>query len=389
MLSNFDFSGPLQSALIAVLLLILAFIVAAIARNIVRKVMETIFARRKEEVSDEVKAQRTDIITLIGNIVYAIVFMLFLPGALDKLGVSSVSSPISTMVSKFLNYLPNIIAAVLVLIFGVFLSRLVKQVLSLGLKKTKVDTLQDRAGITATAGTNISDILANLAYVIVLVLFVVAALQILNLESISAPATEMVSQLFAYVPNIFAALVLIAFGAFLANLVSKLLDNVLKGTGVDATVSKAFPSNTKATFSSLVSMVVLILINIFFVVSALNVLNIEVLSNVGNAIIGYLPNVIAAALIAVVAWLASDKVGEFVLKASPNANGLVNVIKGAILVLASFMILTQLGIAKDIVNNLFSYLVIAAAVAFALAFGLGGKDWAAKKLDDFDQKKNR
>ena len=388
MLSNFDLSGPLQSALIAVLLLILAFVVAAIARNIARKVLEAVYAKRGQDVSDEVKTQRNDIATLIGNIVYAIVFMLFLPGALDKLGVSSVSSPISTMVSKFLNYLPNIIAAVLVLIFGVFLSRLVKQLLSIGLKKTKVDTLQDRAGIKATAGTNISDILANLAYVVVLVLFAVAALQILNLDAISAPATEMVSKLFSYIPNIFAALILVAFGAFLANLVSKLLDNVLKGSGVDATVSKAFPANTKTTFSSLVSMAVLILINIFFVVSALNVLNIEVLSNVGNSVIGYLPNVIAAALIAVIAWLASDKVGDVVLKANPNANGLVNVIKGAILVLAAFMILTQLGIAKDIVNNLFSYLVIAAAVAFALAFGLGGRDWAAKKLDDFDRKKN-
>lgn len=388
MLTGFDFSGPLQSALFAVLLLILAFIVAAIARNIAHKVMEAVFAKRGGEVSDEVKAQRTDIANLIGNIVYAIVFMLFLPGALDKLGVSSVSSPISSMVSKFLNYLPNLIAAVLVIIFGVFLAKLVKQVLALALKKTKVDTLQERAGITSTNGTGISDIISNLAYVVVLVLFVVAALQILNLESISAPATEMVNTLFSYIPNIFAALVLVAFGAFLANLVSKLLDNVLKGTGVDATVSKALPNNTTVTFSTLVSKLVLVLINVFFVVSALNVLNIEVLSNVGNAVIAYLPNVVAAALIAVIAWIGSDKVGEVMLKANPSATSLANVVKVLILVLAAFMILTQLGIAKDIVNNLFSYLVIAAAAAFALAFGLGGKEWAAKKLEEVDRKKN-
>ena len=382
-LENF-FSNVLESGVVAVLLLIVALIAASIARSIAKKLTEAFFAKRVS--SEELTAQKTDTVNLIGNIAYAVVFMLFLPGALDKLGVSSVSQPISTMVTKLLSYLPNIIAAGLVVIFGIFLAKLVKQILTLALKKTNVDNLQTRAGIKVTNNSSISEIIGTIAYAFLIIVFVIAALQILNLEAISKPATDIINSLLGYVPSLFAAIILVAVGVFLGRLAAQLLDSVLKGTGVDETATKLFPAGAKTSFSTLASQVVEAIIVIFFVVSAINVLNIDVLSNIGNAVIAYLPNVIAAALIGLIATLGGSKAEELVTKANPNSAGFGKVLKFGIYTLATVMVLTQLGIATDIVSSAFKYLVLAAAVAFALAFGLGGRDWAAKKLNEVDRK---
>ena len=57
--------------------------------------------------------------------------------------------------------------------------------------------------------------------------------------------------------------------------------------------------------------------------------------------------------------------------------------------MAAFMAMSQLGIASRIVTMLFGAIVIAGAAAFAIAFGVGGRNWAAKKLEEMDNKLNK
>jgi len=78
-----------------------------------------------------------------------------------------------------------------------------------------------------------------------------------------------------------------------------------------------------------------------------------------------------------------------IVKASPDAAKLVKAIKAVIFVLAGFMVLSQLGIASAIVDKAFTIAILAVAVAFALAFGLGGKDFAKKLLDKAGEKKEQ
>ncbi|MBP3890617.1 MAG: mechanosensitive ion channel [Solobacterium sp.] len=384
-----NLTNGLSSTVVAILLLCLAWLAATIARNLVKKLLGSLFATRLANVPEAITGQKDTTVELLGNIVYAIVFLLFLPGALEKLGLSSVTAPLTNMASKFMNYLPNIIAAGLVLVFGFFLAKLVKQVLTIGLQKTPIDKLQERAGIQSTSGTGFSDILANLAYAAVLVVFVIAGLQVLQLDAISRPATEMVNQVFSYVPQLFAAIVLVSFGVFLANLVSNLLTSVLKGTGIDKTAESLFPTKSNGTptitASWLISTIVKVVINVFFVVSAVNILQIDVLTQIGTEIIHYLPNVLASLIILVLAWILGNQAEKAIVKANPNGAGMALGAKAAIFVLACIMALTQLGIAPGVVNRLFTILLIGVAAAFAVAFGIGGADWAKKKLAKMDE----
>lgn len=385
-----NLTGGLSSTVVAVLLLLLAWIAATIARNVVKKILTKVFATRLSNVPETTPGQKDTTLELIGNVVFAIVFLLFLPGALEKLGLSSVTAPITNMATKFLNYLPNIIAAILVIVFGIFLARLVKQLLVLALEKTNINALQTKAGIETTSGNGFSDIIANLVYAGVLVLFVIAALQVLKLDAISEPATQMVNQVFSYVPQIFAAIILITFGVFLANLVANLLSNVLQGTGIDKAAEGLFPTRSNGTptltASKLLSTIVKVIINVFFIVSAINILQIDVLTQIGTQIIQYLPNVLAAVIVLLLAWILGNQAEKAIVATNPNSKGLAMLAKLAIFVLACFMALHQLGIAQNIVNALFTISLIGVAAAFAVAFGIGGADWAKQKLNKLDEK---
>lgn len=382
--------GGLSSTIQAVLLLLLAWIFATVFRNIVKSILNKIYASHLKAVSEETKNESRSTVDLLGNLTYAVVFFLFLPGALDKLGLNNVSAPISSMASKFIGFLPNIIAAVILITFGVFLAKLVCQLISGALKKTKLDILQSQCGIEARAGNEFSDIIAKIVYALILVTFVVAAIQVLNIPAISGPATAMVSQIFSFLPRLFAAVILIAFGIFLANLVGKLVRSILSGTGMDKYAKATFQNNNeKATpASSIIGNIVTAVINILFFVSAIKILQIDVLTNVGNAIIGYLPSLLAACLVLIAAWAAANWAGDSILKTYPKAEGLAVAAKTGIMVLAGFMAISQLGISKAIINTLFMWLCIAVAAAFAIAFGIGGRDWAKQKLEEMERDKN-
>lgn len=385
-ISNFvnPLIGALPSIIQAVILLLIALLAAGIARRIVRGIIRRAMKKKEqtEVIGEENEKSMGD---LLGNVVYAVVFLLFLPGALDKLGLSNVSQPIASMATTFLNFLPNIIAALIVILFGAFLAKLVKQILTAFLKKTKLDEWQSRCGVESKPGAGFSDIIATVVYALILIVFVIAGLQILNITAISEPATAMVNQVFNIVPSLFAAVILVAVGAFIARLTSSVLLTFLSGTGMDAYAKGILPKSngkeSEVSLSKTIAAIVRIVIDIFFLVTALNLLGIEVLSNIGTAVIAYMPKLLAAALVLAGAWILAAWTEKAIVKASPNAGRFGHAVNTMIMIIAVFMILSQLGIAPVIVNTLFLILAVGVAAALAIAFGIGGKDWAKDILE--------
>lgn len=413
-LDSINFFGGVSSAIQAALLLIVGLIAAAIARFVVKKILLRVMnSREKKQIAEtgsqgsgdgdgeertEVKKgilsglseNKTQIAAIVGNLVFAIVFLLFLPGALDKLGVDSVASPISGMARKFVEFIPRIIAAIIILVFGYFIAKLARDILKVILQKTKIDSLQSKMGVkSARNSASFSGIISNIVFALLMIVFVIAALQALQLHSISDPASQMLETVFTYLPLLFAALIVIVIGIFIANIVSGLLENVIAGTGFDDRIGEIMPKNKEGkpaiAFSKLLGIIVRVIIIIFFVVAGLRIMNIEVLTRIGTTIIAYMPNILAAVIVFIAAWFVADKVSKLILKANPEGETLSKAVKWIIYIIAAFMILSQLHIASNIVHILFIALVIALAGAFAIAFGVGGRFWAAKKLEDFDK----
>src|SRR5699024_4541972 len=138
--------------------------------------------------------------------------------------------------------------------------------------------------------------------------------------------------------------------------------------------------------SSVVGYVVQALIIFILSVQALYLIKLDFLVGIATEITAYIPNVLVAVLILVVALLLAGIVEKVLLNliSGPATKILAGFAKYAVLVLAVFMALTQLGIATSIVNAAFILILGGLALAFGLAFGLGGKDFASKYLKKFD-----
>ena len=130
---------------------------------------------------------------------------------------------------------------------------------------------------------------------------------------------------------------------------------------------------------------------VVFLMVTLEVLKLERVSEfLGNVVVAYIPQVFVATLILVAAALLADTVARIVTGSAkaanlPSAGFLGGVAKWSIWIFGIMMAMSQLGIAGDIVKTLLTGLVGALALATGLAFGLGGKDVAAKYLERLRQ----
>lgn len=364
----------------ALLLLVLAFIVAAIAKSLVTKLIQKTKLNGLLAKADGEKPGST--VSFIGKLVYLIVFLLFVPGIFAALGVESIANPISQMLYGIFGFLPNILGAVIILIVGVLVARLVRSLLIPLFAKIKVDKLQEKLGVTVKADTEkLSYTLAYIVYVLILIPVIIMALQVLRISAISDPAIAMLNKIFDFIPNIIVACLIIFLGVIIGRFAGRIVERLIATTGVDSKISNLGEGKmSNFVFSKVIGTIIYVLIIVFFTVEGFSILKLGVLTTIGQAIIRYLPNILAAVIVLICALLLSSIVEKALKKVGHN--GYAAIAKVAIMVFAVFMILNQLGIAKEIVNLAFVLTLGGIAVAFAIAFGVGGRGFAAEVLKD-------
>ncbi len=359
----------------AVLLLVLAYFIASAVRSMLKALLnKTSFCKSQED-----GAKKESIVEYIGDIAYLFVMLLFVPGIFSALGASTIATPILDMMRSIWSFLPNLLGAGIVLMLGNLVAKLIRQLLAPALKKANVDKLQEKLGCETPSDVSLSETLAYLVYVLILIPVIIAALQVLKLDVLTAPATVMLQEILTYIPLVAAALFVAGLGVVLGRLVSQIVTRLIAASGADEKV-KEFIGETsyKFSLSGIVGSILNGVIVILFTVQGVNLLKLEILTKVGTAIIGYLPNILAAVLVMAAAWI-----GSAAAQRAFEKNGFTccaAFIRGLILVIAGFMILSQLGIAVSIVNEAFIIILTGAALAFAIAFGIGGADIVKKYL---------
>ncbi|WP_082684162.1 mechanosensitive ion channel [Lentibacillus amyloliquefaciens] len=292
-----------------------------------------------------------------------------------------------------LAFIPNLIAGALIFAVGWLVAKIIKSIVSNLLyaagsegliRKLKLENLFE--------GTSFAQFIGNIIFVVIMIPITVAALEKLELAGITDPAISMLNQIMIMLPNILIAIGLILLsiwvGKFIGNFVQRFLENV----GFDRLTSNMQlghmdASSSKTAPSVAAGYIVRVLIIFFLTVQALYLINLDFLVEIASGITAYLPNVLAAVLILGIALILANIVEKVLvnLLSGPAIKILAGFAKYAILALAAFMALTQLGIAVSIVTSAFTLILGGLALAFGLAFGLGGKDFAAKYLRKFDE----
>jgi hypothetical protein len=434
-------SGPLSTLattvmmylprlLLAVGLAVVAWLVATVVRTLVNRTLS------KTRV-DERLAQGADMKPLsqsMGNVAYWLVLLLFLPAIVGALQIEGLMAPLTGMTSSLLGMLPNIFAAVIIGGVGWLIAKAVRGLVSNLLATTGIDRWSDRH--PDTRGLKLSDLGGTLAFVMVIVPALIAALDALKITAISAPLTRMLGIFFNAIPNLLAAaaiLILAWFiGRFVASLVERLLsdlgfdrlparlglghafrdpDSTVSTTGtVPTTASDALMATTTmeraaeaqgaftptdamaqqppltapavesrgGTLSAFAGKLALFFIMLFATVEAASMLGFAGINALLQQFIDFGADVLLGLVILAVGWWLADVAGRAIERANPQSRSLARIVRFAILGLVTAMGLRAMGVADDIVNLAFGLVLGAIAVAVALAFGLGGRDAAGK-----------
>jgi len=199
--------------------------------------------------------------------------------------------------------------------------------------------------------------------------------------------------LVAFIPNLVVAIVIFIVGwlvgAGLGRVVAQIVgalrvDQALKSTGLERLLSRAGLELNSGKF---VGMLVKWFFIIVFLVASLDVLHLSTVNLfISDVVLGYLPQVIVAVLILLVAAVVAEAAESVVVgsakAASLRAAGFIGkVTRYAIWIFAILAALTQLNVAAGLIQTLFQGIVIAAALGIGLAFGLGGQASAARYLE--------
>lgn len=397
----------LPRLLSAGVLLLLAWIVASGLRFAVRKAVAA--TKLDERLAAEVGTERDPEqdgkkpSRMVSETVYWLVLLLFLPAILDALALEGLLGPVNELLNKVLAFLPNLLVAGIILAVGWLMARIIQRVVTNLASAVGTDTFGERLQLDKALGDRkLSNLLGLVVYILVLVPVVIAALDAVKLEAVTQPASAMLEQLLEAVPRIFAATVVLFVAYLLARLVSDLVGRLLHGVGFDQALAriglsskeKVEPSAgsepgavTLRRPSGLVGLIVMVAILLFATIEALRMLDFDALALIVTNFTLFAANVLLGVLIFGLGLFLANLAAEAIRSSSAqHASSLALLSRAAILVLASAMALRQAGIAEDIINMAFGLVFGAVAVAGALAFGLGGRDLAARYLSEWSNR---
>lgn len=322
----------------------------------------------------------------IANLAYWFILLMFLPMVLGQLGLNGLLAPVSNMVSKVLDFIPNILVAGVIFAVGLVVAKLLRGIVTNVVGTFKVQALAQKAGVNNH--TQLANMAGTLVYLVVMITFIIAALDALKIETISRPATNMLNQIMEAIPNIIAAVAILAIAYYVVKFVANIVSSLLENTGVNDLPAKLGCQDALGTkrVSDIVGYLIIFFTMLFASIEAANRLGFTHISDLISTFITFGASVIfGIAIIMVGFWLANVLAGV-VQRSQHGSAFLANLVRVLIIGLVLAMGLRAMGIADSIVNLAFGLTLGAVAVAFALAFGLGGKEAAARLLKRFQDK---
>jgi hypothetical protein len=387
----------------AALLLLVAWLLATVLRALTVRVLQAVRLEERlgqappaADAAPAAPAGGPSVTRTLGEVVYWLVFLLFLPGILSSLGVEGMLAPLLVMLNRLLGFLPNLLAAGVILVVGWFVARLVQRIVAGLLGALGVDALAERVGLGAALGNQrLSALLALIVYVLLLIPVLLAALDALQLEALTLPVRNMLNNILAALPNIFAAVLLLAIAYVGGRLAGGLVTNLVAAAGFDSLPRRlglAAPAAAPGapqrvggrTPSEVVGGLVLAAVLVFAAVEASRLLGFGLLAALLAEFLVFAGRILVGLVIfAIALWLAELAAGVVRASAVPQPRLLALTTRVAVLLLGGAMALRQMGLANEIITVAFGLLLGAVAVAVALAFGLGGREVAAQEVREW------
>jgi hypothetical protein len=227
-----DVVGYLPNLVAGAVLCLVAWLMASVLRALAVRALDA--TNIDEKLSSE--AGMTPMSQNAGNVLFWLVILMFLPAVLNAFRLNGLLQPVTAMVSKLLDMVPNGFAALLIAGVGYLVAKVLRGLVVNLLSAAGADRLNQRVGLDASV--RLSSLAGTLAFIFVFLPSLIAALDTLKIEAISRPASQMLNQVLFAVPQILSAAVILLLTWYVARFASRLLGSLMETAGVDSLPKK-------------------------------------------------------------------------------------------------------------------------------------------------------
>lgn len=373
-----EFMATMPGWLAAIITAIAAVIVAFIVRTAITTVIN------KTRFGAKAKTTGGNIGSALGRAGFWLTLLFFVPPFLGFLELGEYAQPIDDLFRNIADFLPNLIGAALLFGIGYIVAKIAQNAVTTTLRAMQVDTLMSRMGVTSATGStgSLANALGTLLFVIIISFFAIGALDVLDIEAISVPLSNMLQDFLDFIPYLVSAIVVLGLAIFIGKFVSNFLKGFLPTLGFDNSVNtlmsiddgeglRVKPSNVAGSLAFLI-------ITVLGLTAALDILGIDILSATFNDIVAFGGQLLRAAILIMIGVFLANFIARIMAGViSPRIAELFRYVAVLIFV---FLGLSALDPEGGIIPAAFQALVYGSAVAGAIAFGVGGRDWAGEVL---------
>jgi len=296
----------------------------------------------------------------------------------------NIIEPFQQFFSTLIDFLPTLIVVLVLLLLAWILAKVLRKGIRKLLRATGIDKRLGKGGdpsdpsqfpVAQGAGTAV--------FWIVWVLFILAILQVLGVQGLFDSIVVVFQKIFAAVPNIIAAVLVLAIFYFVGTLLAKLVTKALNRIHFDELpvrlgVAKEPPTGAGSP-SSVVGYIVMVFIMLFAIIMAADLLGFAAVNEMIAVLTQFLGLVLLGAVVIGIGILVANFLAN-ILRAGGRAESLVSFVRISIIVLSVLLGIRAMGFANDLILLGFGLALGAAAIAAAIAFGLGGRGVAGELL---------
>lgn len=370
----------LPSTVGAILILVLGWFIAGVLKRLTTRLL------KRTGIDNRLKSEKVTLSKFIGKLVYFLVMIFVFMLALEKLGMQSVLDPVKNLLDGFLAFIPNIIGAGLVGYIGYMLATMVSELV--GMSGDTIKSFTPKLGISE--GIDLVGILKKVVFIFIFIPLLISALNILNMDAISGPATSILTQFFDAIPKVLlAAFILMLFvigGRYLTQMVRGLLESLNLDSLTEKMHLKGMIGNVD--LPKVISNIVYFFIVIFGLLTAIEKLEFAQLTEVLDTVTNLSGKILFGLVIILIGNWVSVLAKNAFTKNEDNTF-VAAIIRTAVLTIFLAMGLKTMGMADDIINLAFGITLGTIAVTVALSFGLGGRPAAGKQMEKILERFNK
>lgn len=327
----YNLSAFVPNLLAAIAILVVGIIIALIASAITKGLLQR--TNLDNKLADWITgrqegAESPPVEQWISSAVFWIVIIFTVVAVLQTLRLEVVSEPLNNFLNQILIFLPKLLGALILLGVAWLIATLVKVLVTRALRMLRLDErLGEQVRTPEAAGEippsspnqfSLSETIGNALYWFIFLLFLPAILSTLGLEGTLLPVQQLLNEILAVLPNILAAILIAAAGWLVAQVVRRIVTNLLAAAGADRLGMRFGLRGATGgqSLSGILGTVVYVLILIPTAIAALNALQIEAISVPAiamlNQILNAIPKIFTAALILIVAYVIGQFVSDLV-----------------------------------------------------------------------------